>query len=170
MRIAHLSGAGPGGTGRLLAAAAALLRERGLRLAGTEQVDSARAGRSRCDMDLRLLPDGPLLRISADRGEHARGCRLDPGALEQAALEVARRLEGADCLIVNRFGKREAEGRGLVPAVAQALERGLPVLVGVGPRDLAAFLAFSGGLSTALPPDPAAAAAWCLEGRPAHAA
>lgn len=113
-------------------------------------------------MDLRVLPDGPTLRISEDRGDLARGCTLDSGALEQTVLEVERRLDGADILIVNKFGKREAEGRGLVPVIAEALHRGLPVLVGVNGLNLAAFLAFAGKAIEGLPTSPDAVTDWCI--------
>ena len=130
MRLAHISIAGRGETDRFLAAVAARLEMAGLRLAGTVQSNTARADRTRCDMDLRVLPDGPVYRISEDRGAAARGCMLDHGALEQTVAEVARRMDGADLLIVNKFGKAESEGRGLVPVISDALARGLTITPG----------------------------------------
>jgi hypothetical protein len=109
------------------------------------------------------LPDGPVYRISEDRGAAARGCMLDHGALEQTVVEVARRLDESEILIVNKFGKAEAEGRGLVPVISAALERGLTVLVGVNALNLPHYLAFAGGLSKALPADETTAFAWCLQ-------
>lgn len=164
MRLAHISIAGRGETDRFLAAVAARLEMAGLRLAGTVQSNTARAGRTRCDMDLRVLPDGPVYRISEDRGAAARGCMLDHGALEQTVAEVARRMDGADLLIVNKFGKAESEGRGLVPVISDALARGLPVLVGVNGLNLPLYLDFAGGLSAALPATEETVAAWCLQG------
>ena len=169
MRIAYVSLPGPGNTDRFVAALAQALEKAGLRLAGCVQTNRDRPGRTKCDMDLRVLPDGPVIRISEDRGALAQACRLDPGALEQAVLEAGRRLDGADCLIVNKFGKREAEGKGLVPLIAEALERGLPVLVGVNGLNLPQLHAFAGDAATALPADLAAAADWCLAGRLADA-
>lgn len=164
MRLAHISIAGRGETDRFLAAVAARLEMAGLRLAGTVQSNTARADRTRCDMDLRVLPDGPVYRISEDRGAAARGCMLDHGALEQTVAEVARRMDGADLLIVNKFGKAESEGRGLVPVISDALARGLPVLVGVNGLNLPLYLDFAGGLSDALPATEETVAAWCLQG------
>ena len=60
MRLSHVSVTGRGETDRLLAEVVALLEGSGLRLAGTVQTNLARAGRDRCDMDLRVLPDGPV--------------------------------------------------------------------------------------------------------------
>ena len=45
---------------------------------------------------------------------------------------------------MNKFGKREAEGKGLVPVIAEVLQRGLPVLIGANWLNLAAFLTFAG--------------------------
>mgnify|MGYP001765703459 CR=1 FL=1 len=168
MRLAHVSISGRGETDRFLAQVADVLELAGVRLAGTVQTNLARAGRDRCDMDLRVLPDGPVFRISEDRGALARGCMLDHGALEQTVTEVARRLDGAEMLIVNKFGKAESEGRGLVPVISDALARGMPVIVGVNALNLPLFLDFAGGLSTALPADVQAASAWCLEGVAGH--
>ncbi|WP_370654107.1 DUF2478 domain-containing protein [Pseudotabrizicola sp.] len=75
--------------------------------------------------------------------------------------EVQQRLPVADVLIVNKFGKREAEGRGLVPVIAEALEMGLPVLIGVNGLNLAAFLAFAGEDVSPLSAEPATVANWC---------
>lgn len=162
MKIAYVTLQGRGRTDELIAAVAERLIERGLRLAGTVQSNHDRPDRRKCDMDLRVLPDGPTLRISEDRGELARGCILDSGALEQTVFEVERRLDGADILIVNKFGKREAEGKGLVPVIGEALHRDIPVLVGVNGLNLAAFLAFAGEDIEGLATCPDSVTDWCL--------
>ncbi|MFN4130043.1 MAG: DUF2478 domain-containing protein, partial [Paracoccaceae bacterium] len=76
-------------------------------------------------------------------------------------VAVQQRLPGAQVLIVNKFGKRESEGKGLVPVIAEALELGLPVLIGVNGLNLAAFLAFAGEAAQALQADVSAVAEWC---------
>lgn len=161
MRLAHVSLEGRGETDRFLAAVAGTLEASGLRVSGTVQANTERVDRPKCDMDLRALPDGPTLRISEDRGALSRGCILDHGALEQAVAEVSRRLHGADVLIVNKFGKREAEGHGMVPVIAEALEARIPVLVGVNKLNIEHFLAFAGQMSLALPDDVGQAVDWC---------
>jgi hypothetical protein len=162
MRLAYVSLPGHGATDLFLSSLAAELAGRGLRLAGTVQRNTCPPGAQPCDMDLRVLPDGPTLRISENRGALALGCRLDPGALETAVVAVMDRLAGADLMLVNKFGRQEAEGRGLVPAIALALDRGMPVLVGVNALNVPAFLGFAGGLAQALPADRGAVRAWCL--------
>lgn len=160
MPIAYVSLPGRGATDALIAAAVAQLRPLGLQLAGTVQTDVPRPDRSLCDMELAVLPDGPVFRINQDRGEAARGCRLDGGALEEAVVEVAARMDGAEVLIVNKFGKLEAQGRGYVPLIAEALGRDMAVLVGVNALTLPDLLAFCDGLATALPADATAIADW----------
>jgi hypothetical protein len=81
MKLAYVSVAGRGATDELLEEAVARLEAEGVPLAGTVQTNSQREGRAKCDMDLRVLPDGPVLRISQDLGDSARGCRLDGGVL-----------------------------------------------------------------------------------------
>lgn len=162
MHLAHITIEGRGNIDRLIAGIVSGLEGRGLHLAGTVQTNIARAASHKCDMDLRLLPRGPVLRISEDRGAHARGCHLDTGALEQGVAWVMAHLDGADLLVINKFGRQEAEGKGLVPAIAEALSRDIPVLVGVNGLNLPAFQTFAGGLATALPADIAAAQDWCL--------
>lgn len=158
MPIAYVSLAGRGATDALIADAVALVTP--ARLAGTVQRDVVRTDRTLCDMELVVLPDGPVFRINQDRGEAARGCRLDGGALEEAVVAVAARLPGAEALVVNKFGKLEAQGRGYVPLIAEALERDLPVLVGVNGLNLPDLLAFCDGMAQVLPPDPATIAGW----------
>lgn len=163
-RLATVSLPGKGETDRFLAEVVARLIAHGLRLAGTVQSNLERADRPRCDMDLQVLPDGPLLRISEDRGALARGCRLDSGVLEEAVAAVQARLPAAQLLVVNKFGKREAESHGFVPVIAAALELGLPVLVGVNGLNLPALRDFAGDLLTELPPDGDHVLGWALAG------
>ncbi|TXH97502.1 MAG: DUF2478 domain-containing protein [Pseudorhodobacter sp.] len=158
MPIAYVSLAGRGATDALIAAALAQVIP--ARLAGTVQRDVPRAGRTLCDMELVVLPDGPVFRINQDRGEAARGCRLDGGALEEAVVAVAARLPDAEALVVNKFGKLEAQGHGYVPLIAEGVARDLPVLIGVNGLNLPDLLAFCDGLALALPPEPDAVADW----------
>lgn len=161
MKLAYVTLQGRGRTDELIAQVADLLAKDDVRLAGTVQSNIERPDRRKCDMDLAVLPDGPVVRISEDRGDLARGCMLDSGALEQAVMAVEQRLPGAQVLIINKFGKRESEGKGLAPIIAEALSMGLPVLVGVNGLNLSSFLAFAGEDVHALPGDAPLIAAWC---------
>lgn len=164
MPLAYTMAPGRGDTDLILQGLARDLAVRGLRCSGTVQINSARAGRGPCDMDVQVLPDGPVLRISQDLGPSARGCRLDPEALETAVGLVAADLAtGPDALIINKFGKHEAEGRGFRDAIAEAVAMDIPVVVGVNALNLPAFKAFAGDLAVELRPEPATLAAWLIE-------
>lgn len=162
MQLGYVTLQGRGRIDLLLADVVRRLEAHGVALAGTVQTNIHRDDRPLCDMDLRLLPDGPVVRISIDRGPQARGCRLDAGVLEQSVLWVSNTLEKAEFLVVNKFGKQEAEGKGLSGAIATALEHGLPVLVGVNGLNLPAFLEFAGDMATELTPEAEHVADWCL--------
>lgn len=153
MQLGYVSLPGRGANDRFLTDIVARLRSLEIRVAGTVQSNVERPDRAKCDMDIFVLPDGPVLRISEDRGDLARGCRLDAGVLEDAVLGVTRELPRAEMLIVNKFGKQEAEGRGMAPLIAEALGSGLPVLLGVNGLNVQAFRTFAAGLGTALPAD-----------------
>ena len=72
----------------------------------------------------------------------------------------AQILEGADVLIVNKFGKHEAEGRGFRDTIALALERGIPVLVGANRLNEDALVEFTEAFAQRLPSDEDALLDW----------
>jgi len=148
---------------RVLARAIAPLRERGMAIAGAIQLDpSGQPGRHPCDLLLEDLASGEVTAIAEHRGREARGCRLDIGILTELAETVAASLR-ADVprlLVVNKFGKIETDGGGLRSAIAEAVARGIPVLVGVPVRNLDRWRAFAGSLAVELPADSAVIAGW----------
>lgn len=158
---------------RALRAIALDLLEREWRLAGLVQHNQPRPGRSRCDMVLEELSSGELVPISQDRGPHARGCALDVGQLVTAMELVRVALAGdPDLVILNKFGKTESEGGGFRPVIAEAVERGLPLLIAVPWRNIESWRLFAGeyGREIAIDSMPAEAAARCEAlgfGRPA---
>lgn len=161
--LATVSAPGRGATDRVLARVADQMKHDGIRLLGALRAARGAGASGHCDSDLTLLPDGPGARITQYLGAGSTACRMDAGALEAAVAIVTDRLtgEGADLLILNKFGLSEAEGRGFRALMAEALGRGIPVLVGLTPAHRAAFDRFADGMATALPPDEAAILAWC---------
>ena len=112
MKIAYTMAPGRGDTDLLLFGLAQSLAAKGRKAGGTVQINTEGQSHA-CDMDVKVLPDGPTLRISQVLGKASKGCRLDPSALETAVALSARQVEiGVDLLIINKFGKHEAEGRG----------------------------------------------------------
>lgn len=153
MTIAYTMAPGRGDTDLLLLQVAQSLIAQGVRPAGTIQMNTERDDAGPCDMYLKVLPDGATLRISQSLGRGSKGCRLDPGALETAVGLVEREVaRGADCLIINKFGKHEAEGRGFRHVIADAIARGMPVLVGLNKLNREGFLEFSGGMASEVQP------------------
>ncbi|MEM7061000.1 MAG: DUF2478 domain-containing protein [Pseudomonadota bacterium] len=166
MKMAYTIASGRGDTDLLLAGLAQRLHNQGFRICGTVQVNTECGGGAPCDMEVFVLPDGPNIRISQSLGKGAQGCRLDREALEIAVSMVHKRLSGgADLLIVNKFGKHEAEGRGFRNVIADALTLNVPVLVGLSGLNKDAFEEFSGGMAVELPPDVKSLIAWA-EGHP----
>lgn len=160
MRIAFTIAPGRGDTDLLLAGVAEAVARAGFRACGTVQTNTECAGEGPCDMDVKVLPDGPLIRISQSLGPQARGCRLDAGALETAIAHTEPRLATADLLIVNKFGKQEANGRGFRNLIGDALMRDIPVLVGLNALNKQAFLEFTDGAAVELSPEHDALLNW----------
>ncbi len=134
----------------------------GYRLGGVVQSSVHRPGRRKCDMYLRDLMSGEEILISQDRGNEARGCRLDTDAFARVSLWGEQALAaGVDLLVINKFGKEEAQGRGLRPLIAEALLSGIPVMLGVSMLNLADFEAFAGAIAARLPQDVEAIKGWC---------
>jgi len=146
----------------LIAQCAAGLVASGYRLGGVVQSNAHRRGRRRCDMYVKDLLGGDEVKISLDRGNEARGCRLDPDAFARIDAWIERAvLERVDLLIVNKFGREEAHGRGLRSVIAEALIVEIPLVIGVSRRNLYDFLTFVGDSATRLRPDIEAITAWC---------
>lgn len=143
-----------GAADRLLARFADRLVAAGRPVVGMVRADVPQ--RFDCEMHLRLLPDLGVRSISQDLGTEAEACSLDAGALEEVVAQVNRSLDMAEpgtVVILNKFGKQEAAGRGCRDLIARALETGLPVLISVPPETRAEFDAFSAGLGEELAPE-----------------
>lgn len=100
--------------------------------------------------------------ISQDLGSLAQGCRLDARGLVEIGVVLDRTpLDEVELFILNKFGKAEAEGGGLRPSFAKAIEAGIPVLTAVRAPYTEAWLKFHGQLALDLDPDPDVVFAWC---------
>ncbi len=138
----------------------------GARVAGLVQQDEAGQGCAQTDMGLLDLASGERLSICQNLGSGAQSCRIDPRAMAEAGARLARVLEvGAagdrpDLVIVNKFGKLECEGGGLLAEIGLCVALGVPLLVGVPRRFLPQWQAFAGEIGTALPCSPDAIEAW----------
>jgi Protein of unknown function (DUF2478) len=96
-------------------------------------------------MDLIDLATGTIIRISEDRGNWARGCRMDVSALVYATrlVEETIRSGAPDLVILNKFAKAEEAGGGMRGAIAAALDANIPVLMGVSEPAISALESFA---------------------------
>lgn len=120
-------------------------RHLGIGMAGVLQHT---VGSGHCEVALEELTTGVRTCIFDNRGKAARGCRLDTSALADVTGVVANSLAAEpEILILNKFGKSEAEGGGMLDLIGSALQRGCSVLIGVPARNLDAWRRFAGDLS-----------------------
>jgi Protein of unknown function (DUF2478) len=108
-----------------------------------------------------LVHTGEELQLFQELGACATGCRLDVGQLLDAGAQVAGAIEeGADLVIVNRFGRQEREGKGLSYLVERALSADIPVVIAVPSHRFADWIRFADGMSVKLRCDREALDAW----------
>lgn len=146
----------------LVLAVANRLQSEGVRLRGVVQEN---AGSTLCAaMTLVDLATGERVPISQDLGAEAQACRLDPRGLAEVTARLDAAVDGDfDLLVLNKFGKAEADGGGLRSTFARALGAGKPVLSCVREPYLEAWSRFHGGLAADLPPRQDAVVAWCRQ-------
>jgi uncharacterized protein DUF2478 len=136
-------------------------RARTQKLAGVSQHPACDDPARRCDVVLEDLISGARTELFERRGKGATGCRLDVAALTDVTARIERALQhNPDLLVLNKFGKVEAEGGGLVDPIAAAIDRGIPVIIGVPARNLAAWRTFAGDLAVEFAADFGAIAKW----------
>lgn len=163
MAIATVTASSGDATDRLLSDVVARLQSESVRIVGALRHVAADGLAGHCDSDLWLLPDGPAARITQQLGPGSHACRMDAGAMEEAAGLASSRLsaQGADLVVLNKFGLSEAEGRGFRAMIAEAVMQGVPVLIGVSQTHRAAFERFADGQSVDLRPDAETVFDWC---------
>ena len=108
-----------------------------------------------------LLHSGEELLLAQDFDPAVQGCRLDLARLQNAGARIADALaQGADLVIINRFGKRERDGKGLSYLIERALDADIPVVIAVGKDHFADWIKFAGGMSVKLGCERDALDAW----------
>jgi nucleoside-triphosphatase THEP1 len=133
------------------------LTARGFRVVGMVQAGQC----ADSSLSAVLLHNGEKLLLAQDFDPAASGCRLDVGRLQNAGARVAGALEaGADLLIINRFGKRERDGRGVAYLIERALEAHTPAVIAVSSHRLAEWIKFAGDITVKLACDRHGLGAW----------
>lgn len=147
---------------QLLASVAQQARRAGLRVAGFLQ--HRETGGEECcrDIEIEHIGTGVTQIISQSLGSGSRGCRLDPAALADVAGSLLAELDdGAEMLILNRFGKGETEGHGFRSVIETAYARRVPVLTVVRETYVEGWNDFAGDCGVLLAPDSKAVLGWC---------
>jgi uncharacterized protein DUF2478 len=141
----------------VLRAFAAGLSARGLRAVGMVQAGQC----ADSSLSAVLLPSGEKLLLAQDFDPAAKGCRLDLARLQNAGERIADAMgQGADVVIINRFGKRERDGKGLGYLIERALDADIPVVIAVSSESFNDWIKFSGGMSVKLACDGVALDQW----------
>lgn len=126
---------------------AADLKTQGARVVGLVQAGEC----ADSSLSAVLVHSGEKLLLAQDFDPAATGCRLDLGRLEGVGTRVAEALEaGADLLIINRFGKRERDGKGLAFLIDRALGADIPVVIAVSQERFAEWIKYAGDVSVKL--------------------
>lgn len=113
------------------------------------------------------IDDGRRFAIGQDLGCGAEGCTLDSASVVEAGHWLSERImqEQCDLLIINKFGKLEAEsGGGLTAPLTAAVDLEIPVLLVVPARFREAWADFAGDLADTLLPDLGSIEAWLSTG------
>jgi hypothetical protein len=138
---------------------AADLGRRGYRAVGLVQLGHHCADAPK--LSAMLVHTGEQLQLFQDLGACATGCRLDLGQLLNAGAQVASAIDqGADLVIVNRFGRQEREGKGLCYLIERALTADIPVVIAVPKHRFADWIRFADGMSVKLHCDLGSLNAW----------
>ncbi|MGY3033723.1 nucleoside-triphosphatase THEP1 [Bradyrhizobium sp. USDA 4354] len=138
---------------RLLADFAQDLAQQGVRIGGIVQQHSRRANGTHVMLAIDVAT-GQEISISQPLGSGAMSCNLDTNGLAEAAAVVSQALcNKIDLLVISKFAKQEAAGRGLRAEFVDAITRGVPVLTAVPKKCLADWRTFTAGVGTLLPCD-----------------
>ena len=137
------------------------LRRSGVRTAGLVQLDNPTGQSGDSEVRTVVLSSGEVVPLAHDRNLGAAGCGLDCGQLAGIAKLIEAAIhEGADLVVINRFGKLEANGKGLIELIQQAAEADLPVLIAVPEHRFEGWIRYSAGMTVRLPCRRAALDRW----------
>lgn len=151
----------------LLAQTAERLSAMGARVLGV--VEHLPPGGAHSDVLLVDLVSGATLPLHQDLGSGAGSCSLDPASLAAAcgwvetAVAACAAGEGdgrPTVVILSKFGRQEAEGRGLTDAFHAAVAAELPVLTSVSPSVRGEWASFVGDMARIAAPRLDVVEAW----------
>jgi molybdate transport system ATP-binding protein len=127
------------------------LVRRGVSIGGIVQRNSKDDSGKLCGMAVIDLMTGSRIGISQTLGSGSAACKLDSAGLAEASRAVRQAIEAeVDLIVVNKFSKQEAGGRGLRAEIAEAIQSGKPVLTAVPASCMEAWQEFTGDRGTTL--------------------
>jgi len=161
-RIGALQGAKTAEIQKLLADFVERRLREGLRVAGMIEEPVPEESRGVCgSLALRDVANSSLIGITQNLGSGSTACRLDSAGLAAACQAILAAIDqGADLVVLSKFGKIEAEGGGLIDAFRAAAEAGVPCVTGVAPSFAKPFLDYAGGFSQWIEANDAALERW----------
>lgn len=130
------------------------LQGKGVIVGGVLQESEFRTNGCCAQLNIVDIRTGKTERITQDRGPESRGCKLDPRGLAAISHCITDAIDvGVDLVIINKYGRAESEGDGLLSCIADATSAGVPILTSVREPYLAAWRSYHGGLAIELPPE-----------------
>jgi hypothetical protein len=137
------------------------LRRSGVRTAGLVQLDSWTGQSDDREVRTVVLSSCEVVHVAHEQNLPAPGCGLDCRKLAGIAKMIEAAIqEGADLVVINRFGKLEATGKGLIEVIRQAADADIPVLIAVPEHRFPGWTKYSAGMSIRLPCRRAALDRW----------
>jgi nucleoside-triphosphatase THEP1 len=127
------------------------LVRRGVAVGGIVQRNSKDDSGKLCAMAVIDLMTGHRISISQALGSGSGACKLDSAGLAEASRAVQHAVEAeVDLIVVNKFSKQEAGGRGMRIEIAEAIQSGKPELTAVPASCMEAWREFTGDRGTTL--------------------
>jgi nucleoside-triphosphatase THEP1 len=137
----------------ILRTVAKSLQVKGVKVGGVLQESEFRPNGCCAQLNIVDIRTGKTERITQDRGRESRGCKLDPRGLAAISHCITDAIDAdVDLVIINKFGRAESEGDGLLSCIADALLAGVPILTTVREPYVAAWNLYHGGLAIELLP------------------
>lgn len=132
-----------------------------VRLAGVIAEDHDLADRACSAGFLRNVRSGERFSIFRDLGPGSTVCHLDGAGAFTAADAVRGDIAaGCDLVLLSKFGKLEADAKGLFDAFSAALDAHIPLVTSVSPAFEEPWKRLAGRSFSILPADPDAIGAW----------
>ncbi len=129
------------------------LQEKGVMVGGVLQESEFRSNKCCTQLNIVDIRTGKTERITQDRGRESRGCKLDQRGLAAISHCITDAIDAdVDLVIINKYGRAESEGDGLLSCIADAISAGGPILTTVREPYIAAWNLYHGGLAIELPP------------------